>query len=682
VADEQKASFKIDLETNTADVSAEAAAEMENLRQKIGAGGDAIKQMSSALRALRGNTDEVKDAKKQLQAKIDAMKDSVSGANLVLLKQGTTYEKLAGQARKLADQQKKLEEASKLEAMKKSKADADAMGNALKVTGGPVESLRGRFEQLTKVVSGDGGAMGALTLIGAGLVAALAALAVAAVAVVATFVKFVIVGADAARSMNLMREAATGSAQNAHNLGTQVDALSGKVSTSKEKLNELAVALARTRLSGSAQVDTLNAVGQAAAAMGDDVGNTLKGIITRGQIARRIQINPLELQGTGLKFQDVAAALATQMKVGVKEAQQALFEGRVKLDDGAKALRTAVEKRFGEINARKLLSLDVQLEKFKERLGSLTADVKLEPLLKGVDELAKLFDESTVSGATLKELVTIVGNGIGPAFQAVVPIAKGFMQGLIIAGLDVAIAFLKVKNSITKTFGGGDLLRGIDVAKLALVSAKTAIYSFAAGLAAIAAVGAIIGVAIIGSIAAIKLLVKGVTGAWDTIKNIDWGQLGISIVQGLVEGLKSGASLVIGAVTGLADKVKGAFTGALEIHSPSKFGDRSGFQLPAGVAVGVRRGTPDAAAAVDDMALSMKGAGGLSAETPSTSAGGVAQGRGGINLGGLNISIQANAGATDIQAKVSDPSFIAQLTDAIERVLQAAGIPTQTVPTS
>src|SRR4051794_20602167 len=110
---------------------------MENLRQKIGAGSDAIKQMSSALRSLRGNTSEVKDAKKQLQAKIDAMKDSVSGANLALLKTGTTYEKLSGQAKKLAEQERKLQDAVKADAIKKSKADADAMGNALRVTGGP-----------------------------------------------------------------------------------------------------------------------------------------------------------------------------------------------------------------------------------------------------------------------------------------------------------------------------------------------------------------------------------------------------------------------------------------------------------------------------------------------------------------------------------------------------------------
>jgi hypothetical protein len=45
------------------------------------------------------------------------------------------------------------------------------------------------------------------------------------------------------------------------------------------------------------------------------------------------------------------------MHVGVEQAKQALFEGRVKLADGAAALRAAVEKKFGGVNLRQMLSL-------------------------------------------------------------------------------------------------------------------------------------------------------------------------------------------------------------------------------------------------------------------------------------------------------------------------------------
>jgi len=675
MADESgEASFSINLDTDAGEVSGEAAAELEKLRQTIHGSQDAVKQMSASLRALRGTSDEVKSAKAQLKAKIESERDAISASNLALLKQGTTFEKLSSQTRKAALEQTKLTEALKAEELKKTKAQADGVSGALQKVGGPLAELKGKFDSLKDVVGGAGGKMGLLVGAAALATAALVALVVAAGAAVISFVKFVVGAADAARNMNILREAMTGSAQNATNLGTQVDALAGKVSTSKEALNTLAASLGRTRLSGQAIVDTFNLVGRAADAMGDDVGNQLKDIVTRGQITKRLQINPAELQGTGLKFQDVAAALAVQMKVGVKQAQQALFEGRVKLDDGAKALRTAVEKRFGEINAKKLLSLDVIVAKFHERLSSLASNVNIEPLLKGFAELSKLFDSSTVSGATLKGLVTIIGNGIGPAFQAVLPIAKGFIKGLIIGALDVAIAFLTLKNGIKKTFGGGDAFAGLDLMKISLNAAKFAIYGVATGLAIVAAaIGAVV---LVTStvVDAFKALGKSIAGVWDAI-GFDWKGIGSSVVDGIISGLKAGATGLVDAVKGLASSVKGAFTGALEMRSPSKVFKGYGVNLGESVGLGVEKSTPAATGAVDDMAAAV-----------STSGAGASSGvgaRGGASAPSIVLQLYFNVtGGADAKRELSDPSFLAQVTKAIEDALRGAGVPTQGVVAS
>lgn len=672
MADESgEASFSINLESDAKEVSGEAAAELEKLRQTIHGSQDAVKQMSAAMRALRGTSDEVKSAKAQLKAKIDAERDAVSASNLALLKQGTTFEKLSSQTRKAAAEQTKLTEALKADELKKTKAQADGVSGALQKAGGPLADLKGKFDSLKEVVGGAGGKMALLVGAAALATAALVALVVAAGAAAVSFLKFVVTSADAARNMNILREAMTGSAQNATNLGTQVDALAGKVSTSKEALNTLAASLGRTRLSGQAIVDTFNLVGRAADAMGDDVGNQLKDIVTRGQITKRLQINPAELQGTGLKFQDVAAALAVQMKVGVKQAQQALFEGRVKLDDGAKALRTAVEKRFGEINAKKLLSLDVIVAKFHERLASLASNVNIEPLLKGFAELSKLFDSSTVSGATLKGLVTIIGNGIGPAFQAVLPIAKGFIKGLIIGALDVAIAFLTLKNGIKKTFDG-DAFAGLDLMKISLNAAKFAIYGIATGLAIVAAaIGAVV---LVTStvIDAFKALGKSITGVWDAI-GFDWKGIGSAVVDGIVSGLKAGASSLVDAVKGLASSVKEVFTGELQIKSPSKVFKGYGLNLPQSVGLGVTQGTPAATGAVDDMAaaVSTSGAG-------ASSGGGA---RGGASAPSIVVQLQFNVtgGGADAKRQLSEPSFLAMLMKAVEDALRGAGVPTQGV---
>lgn len=667
-----EASFAINLEGNAPEVSSEMASEMEKLRAKISGGTDSIRQMQSAMKSLRGTSAELTSARTQLKAKIDAERTSVSAANLALLKQGTTYEKLAASARKAATEKAKLDAKLESERLAQLKAKTDAASNALHATGGPVAELTSRFGALKGILGGTGGSMGALTLLIAGTVAAITALTVAAIAAGAALVRFVVFGADAARSLQLAREAFTGSAQNARNLGTQVDALAGKVATSKEKLNDLANQLTRSRLSGNALVDTFNLVGQASEAMGDEVGNQLRDIVTRSQITQRIQINPLELQGTGLKFQDIAGDLAKQMHVGVKDAQAALFEGRVKLDDGAKALRAAVEKRFAEINARKLLSLDVQLAKFKERLGALTSDVDVEPLLKGFAELQSLFDSSTVSGATLKSLITIIGNGLGGTFKAVLPIAKGFIKGLIIGALDVGIAYLTLRNQFRKTFGDRDVLGGIDKMKVALTAAKFVVYAVATGLAISAAAVGLLVVAIGSVVKAFRALVTGAQDAWEYVSTIDWGGLGESIVNGIVTGLTGGAGIAAlkKAMTGLASTVKGAFAEHLGIHSPSKVFAGYGRNTAEGYAEGVDEGAPGASAAVERMA-------------PSAPAGGGGGGRAGapVNLT-VNINVTGGGNGADVAKQLSEPSFLAQLTKTIEDALLGAAIPTQGAPAS
>lgn len=663
-----EASFAINLSGNATEIAPEMAAEMEALRQKISGGSDSVKQMNAALRSLKGTSDEVKSAKKQLQALLDAEKASVSASNLALLKQGVTYEKLADNVRKAAAEKAKLDAKLKDAELAKLTAKATAASNALKATGGPVAELKSRFESLKGIVGGAGGAMGAFTLLAAGAVAAVAALTVAAIALGVSLVRFIVTGADAARSLNLVREAFTGNAQNARNLGTQVDALAGKVSTSKEKLNDLATQLTRTRLGGQAIVDTFNLVGQASAAMGDEVGNQLKDIVTRGQITRRIQINPLELQGTGLQFKDIAGALAAQMHVGVKDAQQALVEGRVKLDDGAKALRTAVEKRFAEINARKLLSLDVQVAKFQERLSALTSDVNIEPLLQGFAELQSLFDSSTVSGETLKSLVTIIGNGLGGAFKAVLPIAKGFIKGLIIGALDVGIAYYTLKKQLAKTFGDRDLLGGIDKMNAAMTTAKFIVSAIAVGVAVTAGAIALLVVTVGSVVKGFQALGKGAKAAWDFVSTIEWGKLGDAIVTGITTGISNGVAALKAAVKGLATSAKSTFTEALGIHSPSKAFQAYGKSLPQGAAIGVESESPRLTSAVDAM-------------TPGTPKGGAAGGRAGGGAPIINLSINVTGGSGAETAKaLSEPSFLAALTKAVEDALTGAGIPTQAVP--
>lgn len=679
----ETATFSLNIESNAATISDDAATSLEGFRSRIEASEKSLKDMSGSLRRLKGSTDEVKSAKEELAAKIQAERNAISAAQVGLLKAGASYDQLALKAKKLASAETNLAHAIKTDPLKDAETRASAMGKAIQVAGGPVQSLKDRFETLKSVAGGTGGALGAVTFAAAGLAAGLAALVAASGAAVISFAKWAIAGSNAARTANLVREAATGSAENAKNLGDQIDLLSTKVSTSKGALQELAVSLGKTRLSGQATVDTFNAVARAADAMGDATGSKIKEIVERGQTMQRLQISPQELFGTGLDFTDIAKELSTQLNVGIKEAQTALFQGRVKLDAGAKALRAAVEARFGQINAAKLLDLDVMAEKLHERFQSLTKGVNLTPLVKAFQTIGSVFDETTVSGSTLKSLVTLVGSGLVSAFAKVAPIAKTFMKGLIIGALDVAIGFYVVKNKIRDTFAGSDFLKKFDTMKAALLAGKVVIYGVAAGLALVAASMVAIGVGIaalaVPFVTPFVLLYAAVTKTRDLLAGINWTDIGRSIVDGLVNGLKAGAAFLKESVTALADSIKTGFTGALGIHSPSKVFAQYGQFSAEGYAQGVDRGAPEARASLASL-TAPSGKGDTLASIPppaskAAAAGGKASGAPvTINLN-FNVAGGSGGGGEEAAASLKDPGFLSQLTKAVRDGLISAGMP-------
>jgi hypothetical protein len=641
----ETAKFSVVLDDQVSGSADDAAESVEALRARLAAGESAVKEMAAAYRKLRGSSDEVKAAKAQLNAKLNAERDAISRAQLALLK--------SSDAAKVAAEKDKLLSAQK----DKLAARAKAMGAALGAAGGPVASLKGKLDAL-KEIAGQGGGMGIATLAAAGLAVALAAVVAAAGAGFLALSKFIATSANAARSANLLREAASGSAANATALGTQVDALARKLPTGKAALNDLAVSLARGGVQGQALVDTMNAVGQASAAMGDDAGSKLRELVDRGRLSQSFAVNPLELQGTGLQFEDIAKALASQMKVGVDKAKAALAEGRVKLGDGAAALRTAVERKFGDLNLRKMLDLNVISEKLKERFASLTSGVNIEPLLRGFQKLTELFDESTVTGDALKQLVTFIGTGLGVAVEGNVPLVRKLFQGMVIGALQTGIAFLKLRNWFRETFDA-KALGGLVTAQTALQVMKGAAVAVGAVLLAVGAAAAVSVAAFVYVGKVVGDAVDAFVGLYDRVKAIEWMSLGSAIVDGIVGGLKNGTSKLVAGTKELAEKIKGGFKDALGIHSPSRVFAGYGENTVEGYTEGVDRKAPEAAQALDSMAAPPRAGG--------------AGGRGPVSISmPVTITVQ---GGPDVAKQLTDPSFLQQLTKALEDVRLAAGVP-------
>jgi hypothetical protein len=680
-ASSDTATFNLNLGGNAAESARDTADAMESLRQKIVAGKASISEMRTAYQNLRGTTDEVKAAKAALSAKLNAERDAVSKVTLAMLAQQaagktslTDAQKAALEKTKLiaklkeeAEKQKKLKEARNALPETQQAARTRALSAALQAGGGPVAGLLGKLQAFKEVAGehGAGGATAYLTLGIVGAVAAAAALAAGLAGIAYKLGKFALTGADAARSAQLLRQAFfNGNAQWGKQAGEQIDALARNVPTAKAEIQALGAELAKQNIGGQTWVDTLNAVTQASAALGNDAGGKIKEFIERGRQMNRLQINPRELIGTGVTFQEVAKELAASLHVGVDEAQKALFEGRVKLGDGAAALRKAVEKKFGGINLAQMLSFENIAKKLEETFQSYTKDIDLEPLLKGVKEVLHVFDLSTVSGQALKQIINLFGNDFSKAIGASGPASTKFLYGIILGAQDVTIAYLNLRKEFRKTFGP-ETIQSATALNIALGAGR-------------------------GSVLGIELSLKAVLSTMQAIKNLNaagdsigefyksvyrsvdafgigilegFKSVGKNIIKGLTDGIYKGFPDVGEALKGLGEVAKKTFKQTLMIQSPSKAFREYGEYTTEGYAQGVEKGSDRAQGAVGAMVKVPTGSPGGGSSSASSS---------------VTVNVTINAGGGDakaVAAAVSSDAVTKQLTKAVIDAIKSRGLP-------
>jgi hypothetical protein len=659
-----QSTFAINLEGNLEESAESGADAMEALRERITGGIASVKEMNGALRNLKGSSTEVAAAKNELKARIQAEQQAISAATVATLKAQKANGELGSSVKKLADEKKKLGQETET-----AKARTKALEAAVSTAGGPVAGLRDKISGLKDILGegGAGGKMAFLTLGAAAAVTAMVALTAAVVGTLVSLTKFVIGAADGARSARLLREAAVGgNAQWGKQFGEQVDALSKKVPTARADIDRLGISLSKSNIGGQLWVDSLNAITQASAALGDDAGAKIKEFIDRSMVLGRpglFRLNPQELIGTGITFKEVAAELATSMHWSVKKAQDELFAGRVKLADGAAAMRGAIEKKFGGINLRQMLSLDNLAKKLGETFDDLTKGVDLEPMLKSFKELAGIFALDSWSGQALKQIVSVFGNDFGGAVAGSTPLAKKFIYGLILGAQDITIAYLKTRNAIRGMIGP-DTLKNADLLKTAVMAGKVAIASI--GVAAVT-VGAVLAAAALPVAAfALPFVILGaaVYGAIEGVKElakVDWSATGAAIVDGLTNGINAGWDRLKKAVQGLGEGIKSSFKETLGIHSPSAVFAKYGEHTTAGYEEGVGRGGAGAEKAVSAMISPPSGGGS----------------GGGGGRASVVVQVQINASgsnAREVAAQVSSASVIEQLTKAVVDACHTAGI--------
>lgn len=662
MATDKTATFNVKVETKSD--AKQGADELETYRAAIVKSQNAVKDYQASLRLLRGSSDEVKKAKADLKVKIDAERDAISRNNLALIKAGTSFDKL----------QKKVKDNTK---------EQKSFTAVLKQIGGPAgeasEKISGMGEALAGMTSPAG-----LTAVAIGLVTiAIAALVAGTIAAVIGLAKFSVESANTLRAMNLMREAATGSAANARALGHEVDFLADRLATPRAKLNELATSLAKTlgqsKVSGQGIEDTFEAVAGASEAMGDETGRALQSIIDRGKLFGRTGLGRFELQSHGIKFEDVAGNLARNLKIGMKQAQIALQAGIVPVDAMAKALKDTVNARFGEVNAKKLLDLDVIALKFKENLQGLFrtfAESKgFQRFLESMKSLGDMFSDTTSTGHTLMVAMSAFGEVIGNLVAASLPT----LTHLIKEGVNLSLRFgLVLLDLADKMY---DFVHSADGIALIndLITGTKAI------LITLGAVAAATVLAIVGGVQMIGMAIREVGMAWDFIKEIfnkiaaiDFSAVGRGILEGIVNGLLAGWDLLKGAVVGTANRIKDTFKDVLGIHSPSTVGHDLGYRFPQGVAGGVREGSTEVEAATAAMvAVPAAGAQNAPPGTSQSSPGGApGAAAGGVGPVSVNFVFHGVQNAEQAVELIKSESVLEKYTHALEILARAQGYPT------
>lgn len=292
--------------------------------------------------------------------------------------------------------------------------------------------------------------------------------------------------------------------------------------------------------------------------------------------------------------------------------------------------------------------------------------VDSSPVTRAADRFLQMLNPMSATGKALSSIFSNVFNGLFGSIEKIEPLARAFAKGLVIGALNVEtawyelrIAMLPVTNAIEDALGPID---GISVAATAGGVALGAMAIYAGATVAPFVAGA----------AAVGLLTKQILdlkSAWDSANpgkiaeaaskiggfgaaqagafgqqaggairerlgfapagveppanDVNMGKAGATSGMAYVNAVAAVVSAGAGAV-GKAGEALGASLdqgtrGALKIKSPSKVGEETGGQYPAGLARGVDAGAGDVATAAARAMAPMVGAKGAG-QPPSSQA--------------------------------------------------------------
>ena len=566
----ETAKFALELEDGITAGAVSAEDGLQSLQSQIDKDTKSLAQMKKAMRQMQSASSVDIEAFRKLQSEIDSTQEGIGKARAAFVNLGGDFSKIGKKKRP-----KLTTDVEKPKALDQMKATVEQLPGPFGKAGTAISGARAKIEGLTAATGVAGavilGVVGVITL----MVAALVALTAATAKATTELLKYAAAQADAMRSERLRLEG----------LGTlrRWMRLTGKdAAQMSESINRVSetVPLARSQISG--------------------YGTELHRLGIRGRAAE-----------SALEALSIAQAVQ-----GDRGRQRMMMLVRMAgHSEGAMAdLAERVRKELGGNAAAQMRSLTMISTKLRESFQALFTGLNLTPLLSGLFRLSQLLSRNTDSGRALRAIMTAV---LTPFIGELGSAAEGiewFAKELIILALKAAIVFVRVRNAIRDAFGEGILgrimrtQRAMDAFHILLIAAGIVVGALAVGMAFMVAV--IIGAAtpllalswaIYRIYQAIEPLLARVPKFRELFSPAYWAGAGLSMIEGIERGLRSGVDRLRSAVTGVANEAMNSFRDALGIHSPSRVFAQFGMDISRGVAEGVDRGASEASGAAGRM---------------------------------------------------------------------------------
>lgn len=520
-----------------------------------------VSQFQRAEQAIRSASDALEElrAKQQLVASgggdVSGFTAKINAQRAAVVRAQQAYVRMGGSARVARNAGGSVGEALGGLSAKAKRAELDlgqldtsfsALGGVAGESGARVAELGEAFQMLR--------AMGPAALV-AGIVIVVAALAAGLVLATAAAVKWAVSMADAARSQRLTLESVKANYAALAGIEEMMPRVAARSGLAREEIQGLAEDLAKAKVPAANMEAALSAMATAKAG---------------GANADFLAKLEAGLKATG----KVPPQLAEQFS------------------------------RFETIARTKMLSLDSISMRLRENAGDLFADLDIEPLLAGLEEVLSIFDTTTAEGKALRDLLTII-------FQPMVDFAVRMLPKVERKFYEVAIAAMETYLEIKARWDspmGQKLRKGLQVLAdlftfVGTVAGFVIDYTIVTPLKKAGSAVALILVGVGMLSEAWESLSQGASKAWTkvnseidkaiaSIKGKSLVQVGLDLIAGLAKGIVDGGKAVFAAITGVVD---GAIEGAkkkLGIKSPSRVFMQVGADTSEGMAVGVRERAP------------------------------------------------------------------------------------------